>query len=236
MTYEQSALNDPNGDLFASSTVTRLSNEGENNFAVSYPCILKRVALPISTGTHTYTLDDDVLSIRRITYRGFKLDPLPHRNFREVFQSATQGGKPFWYVFNNIGQNRIRLFPAPTETIISVQTNLYGTEIPNQCIVEYFQAPDFLTNILPLFFRRRLLKAYVLRGCFNIEGQGQNLKLSLYFKERWRFLKEKYGLLLGDLASKPRKLVVNGISSSYYFPGNPILPIDRFGQSVDQGE
>lgn len=234
--YERSALNDPNGDLFTSSTISRLSNEGENNFVVSYPCIIKRLALPIQTNVKLYTLPDDVLSIRRVTYRGFKCDPLPHRNFREVFQNADQMGKPFWYVFNNIGQNVIQLFPKPYETLTVVQTDLYGAQIPNQCIVEYFQAPDFTTAVLPNYFRRRLLKRYVLRGCFNIEGQGQNLKLSQYFKERWRFLKETYGLLLGELHNKPRKLVVNGITASYYFPGQPVLPMERFGISVADGE
>lgn len=234
--YDRSALNDPATQLFTSATITRLSNEGENNFAVDYPCILKRVALDITSGVHTYSLSDDVISIRRITYKGFKLDPLPHRNFREVFQSATQKGRPFWYIYNNIGINNIRLFPTPQDNVAAVTHDLYGSEIPNRCIVEYFQAPDFVVAVIPSYFRRRLLKNYILRGCFNIEGQGQNMGLSRYFKERWRFLKEQYGQLLCDLHNKPRKLIVNGITASYYFPGAPVLPMSRFGISVDDGE
>jgi hypothetical protein len=234
--YSSRYLNDPANANSSVTTIDRLAQEGENNFAVDYPCILKRVALSVVSGTSTYTLSDDVISIRRITWKGFKLDPLPHRNAREVFQNMTQQGRPFWYIFNNIGQNNIQFFPCVNESIASVSTNLYSFEIPNRVIVEYFQAPDFVNAIIPSYFRRRLLKAYVLRGCFNIEGQGQNLKNSKYFKERWRVLKQMYGELLGDLHNKPRKLIVNGISSSYYFPGHPILPIDRFGTSVDAGE
>lgn len=213
-----------------------MAQEGEGYFAVTYPCILKSISLATVSGTGVITLPDDVKSIQRVIWKGFKLDPLPHRNWREVFQSATSISKPFWYVFNNIGQNQIQLFPAPNETLSTITTNLYGSEIPNRLIVRYFAAPDFDTYILPLFFRRRLIKSYVLRGCFNIEGQGQSLKASKYFKARWDMLCKLYGELLGDLHNKPRKLIVNGISSAYYFPGSPVLPIDRFGISVNAGE
>jgi len=222
-------------ELFSAATITRFANEGENNFAVDYPCILKRVSPSITLGQNIVTLSDDVKSIRRVTWLGFKLDPLPHRNWREVFQSAPQQGRPFWYVFNSVGQNQIQLFPSP-DTNLASGADLYGADINTCLVVEYFQVPDFINATIPSYFRRRLLKSYVLRGCFNIEGQGQNRKNSDYFKGRWRYLKEKYGNLLGDLHNKPRKLVVNGITSSYYFPGNPVLPIDRFGIAVDQGE
>lgn len=261
-TYVHRHLNDPNAVNTSSTTVNRLSQEGENDFAVEYPCIIKRISLTVTSGVALATLPDDVKSIKRITWKGYKLDPLPQRNFREVFQNATQTGRPFWYVFNNVGQNVIQLFPAPNEDLplgsnlfdsltglfddqqglfdsftgANLGTDLFGANIPNCCIVEYYQIPDFVNATIPNYFRRRLLKSYVLRGCFNIEGQGQNRKASEYYKNRWRFLKDKYGELLHDLHNKPRKLIVNGISSSYFFPGNPILPINKFGTSVDAGE
>ena len=222
--------------LFDATTILRLSQEGENDFAVSNPCILKRVAPTVNSGDSIITLLDDVKSIRRITWKGYKLDPLPQRNFREVFQKGSQQGRPFWYIFNNVGQNQIQIFPAANETITGTTSNLFGSAIPNQFIVEYFQTPDFVTATIPAYFRRRLLKTYVLRGCFNIEGQGQNLKSSKYFKQRWIMLSSLYEQLLKDLHNKPRKLVVQGISAAYYFPGRPLLPIDKFGISVDTGE
>jgi len=266
--YSSSYLNDPSKTLFSPATVDRLSAEGENNFAVEYPCILTRISLAVvgtggggglfdSTGglfdsatglfdsgggsggisfSNIFTLPDDVISIRRITWRGYKLDPLPQRNFREVFQNATQQGRPFWYVFNQVGQNLVQLFPTPNENLAAATTDLWGSAIGNCFMIEYYRAPDFINYTIPNYFRRRLLKSYVLRGCFNIEGQGQNRKASQYFKERWRMQKESYGLLMRSLHNKPRKLVVNGISSSYYFPGAPLLPINRFGTSVDAGE
>src|ERR1017187_16997 len=235
-TYTHRNLNDPAAANSSSATISRLSGEGENNFAVEYPCILKRISLTVNSGDQLVTLPDDVVAIRRVTWLGYKLDPLPQRNFREVFQNATQTGRPFWYVFNNVGQNLIQLFPAANQSVSTTANGLWGSEIGNRFIVEYFQAPDFVTAIIPSYFRRRLLKSYVLRGCFNIEGQGQNRKASKYFKDRSRALKEMYGDLLSELHNKPRKLIVNGITASYYFPGQPVLPIDRFGTSCDAGE
>jgi hypothetical protein len=223
-------------NLFTSNTITRLSQEGENAFAVMYPCIIKRIAPAIVSGQNLITIPDDVKSIQRVAYKGYKLDPLPQRNFREVFQNGGQQGKPFWYIFNNVGQNTLQLFPTPSENIAAATDNLFGSAIINQFIITYYAVPDYATYIIPDFFRRRLLKNYVLRGCFNIEGQGQNLKASKYFKQRWEQLSQLYGNLLCDLHNKPRKLVVNGITSAYYFPGQPILPIDRFGISVNTGE
>jgi hypothetical protein len=235
--YNHRYLNDPDSELFQASTVSRFIDEGEGFFADEYNCILTRTALSVTSGTSLYAVPEDVKSIRRITWKGTKLDPLPHRNFREVFQNGTQQGKPFWYVFNNIGQFNLKFFPVPNETIASTSNDLYGAEILNRVIIEYWQLPDASSSItIPTYFRRRLLKTYAMRGCFGIEGSGQNVNNSKYFKNRWEFLSKKYGLLLGDLYNKPRKLIVNGITNSCYFPGSPILPISRFGISVDTGE
>lgn len=234
--YSSQYLNDPSKELFPDSTITRFAQEGENAFAVEYPCILSRLALDITTGVKLYTLPDTVTSIRRVTWRGYKLDPLPLRAKIDVFQNATQIGRPFWYVFNNVGLNKIQFFPIPDETIVASQANLTSDGILTNVIVEYFQAPDFITKVIPPYIKRRLLKTYALRGCFNVEGQGQSLKNAKYWKAKWMFLKEKYGLVLAELHNKPRKLVVNSIQASYYFPGSPVLPIDRFGISVNTGE
>src|ERR1035441_806887 len=126
--YAHRNLNDPAAANSSSATVSRLSGEGENNFAVEYPCILKRISLTVNSGDQLVTLPDDVVSIRRVTWLGYKLDPLPQRNFREVFQNATQTGRPFWYVFNNVGQNLIQLFPAANQSVSTTANGLRSEE------------------------------------------------------------------------------------------------------------
>src|SRR5215469_18057619 len=96
--------------LFTSQMITRFSNEGENEFAEDWPCLLTRMSLTITKNVSIYSVPDTVRSIRRITWQGFKLDPLGQRNFREVFQNATQVATPYWYFLINIGVTKINFF------------------------------------------------------------------------------------------------------------------------------
>lgn len=221
--------------LWDSNTIVRFSQEGENDFVEEYPCILTRISLQVTVKQAIYTLPDDVRSIRRVSWKGWKLDPLGQRNMREVFSQATQVGKPYWYVFNNVGANNIQFFPMPDESISPSGLNLYSDGISKDVIIEYFMLPDYASNVVPQYFRRRLLKAYVLKSCFSIEGQGQNLKNREYWNGRWDELKKKYGEFIDEIHNKSRKLCLNGITSSQFFPTSPILPVSRFGIGVDDG-
>ena len=221
--------------LWTGTQITRFSQEGENDFAEEFPCILTRLSLPVVKNQAVYNLPDSIRSIRRITWQGFKLDPLGQRNMREVFSYATQVGKPYWYVFNNVGANNLQFFPIPDQTIVPSGKDLYSDAIITDVIIEYFILPDYAQYIIPIYFRRRLLKAYVLKNCFSIEGQGQNLKNRDYFNQRWMLLKQKYGMFLDEIHNKSRKLCLNGITSSQFFPASPILPVSRFGVGVDDG-
>lgn len=221
--------------LFSSQTITRFSNEGENEFTEDFPCILTRLSLTVVANQSTYVLPDSIKSIRRITWQGWKLDPLGQRNMREVFQYASQVGKPFWYIFNNLGANTVKFFPCPPTNINPSGADLWSDAISTDVIVEYFQLPDFVTAVIPQYIRRRLLKAYVLKGCFGIEGAGSNVKNRDYFMQKWMNLKEQYGQLLYEIHNKSRKLCLNGITSYQYFPGQPLLPVARYGVGVDDG-
>lgn len=221
--------------LWSGTQITRFSQEGENDFVDEFPCILTRLSLPVIKNQAIYTLPDSIKSIRRITWKGFKLDPLGQRNMREVFSYATQVGKPYWYIFNNVGANNIQFFPIPDQNINPSGKDLWSEAIDKDVIIEYFVLPDFATYIIPAYFRRRLLKNYVLRSCFAIEGQGQNLKNRDYFNQKWMNLKQRYGVFLDEIHNKSRKLCLNGITSSQFFPSSPVLPVSRFGIGIDDG-
>lgn len=223
--------------IFDSATLSRFYNQGENIISDERPFLVDRLALTIVAGTSTYTLPDYVRSIRRITYFGNYLDPLPRRAQRDIFQAATQMSKPFWYIFNNIGLNKIQLFPVPNQNVAPV-TNLWGNGISatTGCIVEFYRVTDNSSFVLPPWIKRQLLKQYVAQQTFQVDGQGNNLKLAQYFSKRWQLRKQEFIDLLDELIYKPRKLCLTSISGSGWFPGRPILPIDRFGTSVDTGE
>jgi hypothetical protein len=234
--YLHSYLNDPDAELFDAGTVDRFFQDAEDEFAAEYPCIHTRVALSVTSGTATYELSDNVISIRRVTWKGKKLEPLPARQHREIFQNAAQQGTPAWYVYNNIGLNKLKFFPIPNETISSTTNDLFGAEISSRVIIDYFRTPDYSTFVIPSYIRRRLLKTYTMKSCFRIEGTGQNMKNAQYFNDKWLALKERYKLLLGELHNKPRKLVLGSMSGDGYFPGRPILPMNYLGTSCSAGE
>lgn len=221
--------------LFSSTDLERFYEQAENDISTDKPFMPDRISIATIVGVSTYTLPDYCCSIRRITYLGQKLDPLPRRNEREVFQSADQQGRPFWYVYNQIGANQIKLFPTPGDNLPADTGHLWSTDIPNCCIVEFFRATDNVNFVLPSFIKRQLLKQYVAKRAFAIDGPGMNMKLVQYFDKRWQTMKGEFYELLDDLYTLPRKLLVDEIVSSNYFPGEPVLPINQFGISVDEG-
>lgn len=225
--------------IWDAGTITRFAEQAETLFATDYPCVVERVALNVVSGTASYALPELLLSIRRVTWKGRKLHPVPTRLMNEYFQGAlsTQTGRPEYYLFNGISANTIKLFPTPNENVASVTTDLYGAEIKNRVIIEYYQLPDHASKTIPDFFRRRLIKAYTLQRCFAIEGKGQNLKNAKYHGQKFDSLKGAYGTLLNEIFNKPRRLILSGgVDFQGYIPPGPMYSLSRFGISVNEGE
>lgn len=222
--------------VFDSATILRFEANGEQAFCSVRPCIIDRIALNIVSGTAKYDLPSSCISIRRVTYKGWKVYPLPHRDLRQSYLSGTQQSRPYWYIFNNIGQTQIQFFPVPSETIAAITTNLYGSEIGNRVIVEYFRIPDQVSFIIPSWFRRQLLKCYINKKCFSIDTKSHANKASEYWNDKFNLLMNVYSELLDDLNNKPRNLVATDSAQRPYgfTPPAPILPVDRYGISVDE--
>ena len=220
--------------VFSDPTIDRFKVIGENEFVNEYPCIVDRISLSIAANTATYTLPSYVTSIRRITWLGQKVWPLPHRDLRTSYTGATTTSKPDWYIYNNIGQSKIQFYPTPGVAIAQATTGLWGSNIATACIVEFYRLPDQVNFTIPLFFRRKLLKCYVNKRSFSMETKSQNLKNRDYWNDKYAMLKQTYGTLLEDLNNRPRKLILDGnASENYYRMPSPRLPA-RFGVGVDE--
>src|SRR5258706_6726577 len=222
---------------FDSTLLSRFYLEGENVFSDSTPFLVDRISLDITAHVATYTLPDYVRSIKRITYQGTKLEPLNRRSQRDAFQNATQIGTPFWYVYNNIGLNKIILFPTPPLTIAVATGNLWkSAAITAGVIIEFYRVTDNNIFVLPPWIKRQLLKQYVQMKAFAVDGAGINMKLVQYFTQRWEVRSQEFSNLLNEVHSKPRKLILQGIANSNFFPASPMWPIDKYGISVGEGE
>jgi hypothetical protein len=221
------------------NTLIRYMNQGEIECSIERPFLVKRISLAAVIGKQEYVLPDECISIRRVLWLGWKNDPLPMRNYRDVFQGQNyQKGRPFWYVYNNVGLQTIKMFPAPdqTTTVIPIETDCWKpSEILSAFIVEYYCTSDNLNLVLPPWIKRQLLKMYVSKMVYSNEGPLQSLKLAQYFAQKWELKKKEFFVLLDALYGEPRKLVTNQIVSNNYFPGSPVLPITRFGISVEPG-
>jgi hypothetical protein len=219
---------------FSQSDIIRFFNQGEVDASNDCNFLIDRYEIPVLSTVHTYQIPDYIRGISRVTFQGKKLTPLPRRDLNGAFQPATQQGRPFWYVFNNVGQNKIRLFPTPNDAT-PVGNDPWCTDIPTATIVEFFRISDNDQFILPDWCRNYLLKKYCGRELFSIEGPGQNLKMAKYMAQQWQLWYGEFQGLIDELHNAPRKLFVSDVVSGNWFPGSPVLPIDKFGISVDTG-
>lgn len=204
----------------------------EEDFSREYPCIEERYALPVINGISTYLMPSQLMTIRRITWNGWRVNPLPQREYRTVFQGAqTQTGRPFWYVYSDlVEQKKIRLYPTPNFTI-TASGNLYGSGIAQGCVISYWRTPDE-THTIPRWLRRRVLKAGSLALLFTQEGKGQDLTAAKFWDAFFVALANRMGGLINTSA---RKLIMqDSMAWQGRYPAGPVLPIDRFGVGVSE--
>lgn len=207
--------------------------QGESRFSNDYPCLVNRVAINVTAGVSNYTLDDSVFNIRRITWLGWKLEPFSQRDLRNTLMSGTQPGRPRYYNYSNIGRQTIQLYPVPIINVPPVYgDDLWGAQIGNAVIVEYYAIADGIVNKLPLYMRRRFLKAFTLWRCYLMEGKGQNLKAASYYSQKWEMFKTMYEDIFNDLINKPRNLTTDPYVKDLPYPPFARLPIDKFGVDV----
>lgn len=203
--------------IWSNNTINRFAQEAENEIAVETKCIIDRMSLSIIAFTSTYSVPSYVISIKRVTWLGKKLEPLSrlsYLNYPIVNPAGTLSGgafdrlsfnnlafntgsfvdtiptnsSPYAYFYSGFGENVIKIFPTPSISLAAV-TNVWGSDIPNGVVLEFNRYPDVTgtTFRIPPFIRRRSIKAYVLYKCFSQEGPGQDLKAAAYWKAKYDF-------------------------------------------------
>lgn len=106
----------------------------------------------------------------------------------ESVGNVPQGRPEYWW-YAGYHEDQIQLYPTPNENINynAAATNLWSTDIPNYCIVEYrtvSYGPG--AEQKPLWrFVRALIRDYVLSEAFAIEGKGQQIREAAMLKKRF---------------------------------------------------
>lgn len=200
--------------IWTTSYLNDLALEAEIAIAEEVPCIIDRINLNTEAFLNTYQLPDYVSNIRAVYWLGIRLDPIAQIEVPDwpisysnegagtfelttyessafavsSYTSTGPASKPEVYWFSTYGENILRFFPIPTDTILSSGTGLWGPQISSAVIVEFYRVPDGVNWKIPEYIRKRTIKAYVLWKAFAREGDGQNLKASRYWANKYIIL------------------------------------------------
>ncbi len=218
--------------MISNTEFTTYIAQGELEISTETPFIRERVSLDILAGTATYVLPDYAIKITRVTWRGVKCFPLDEKTRKDVYQGVAQYGESIFYSANLNGPQTIRFQPTPSIPLPDSGDPWSAASIKNNCIVEFFRTADS-SNTLPEYLRTRMMRHYVGMRAYLREGVSQNLKASMYHREKWKLEKKKFVDFLYDVYLIDRKLALTVLKNPSRFPFKPILPTDRFGQVVN---
>ena len=252
LTYLRRYLGD-SGLLWSDTYISALAQEGEEKISLYVNCIVDRFALGTFEGVPNYTLPDYVIGIRRIIWKGLKIDFLTALQWRQMFPFSggysTEGafessafsfhafntagkftdtsnmGPPLFYGFQGSNRESLSFFPTPSEGVSISGGDLYGVGIETDVIVECYRLSDE-THSIPSFARRQLVKNYVLYKAFAKEGDSQNLKVSNYFKKKFEFGLAVFRQNHNRIFSPKIRVLEEQIGANYYEMGRPQLPMN----------
>lgn len=187
--------------IWTDDYLNQLAVDAEQQINQDIPVIYQRFCFAVNSGQSVYTLPSFVRGIRRITWRGRKVDPVSFAEFgmltpATAVQSNTtkiegSSGRPYWYTLHPTNIFDIRFYPTPNETF-DATGDPYSPDFGPKCIIACNRSIDSTfadpTAVLPTYIDRRTRKAYVAWKAFESEGKGQNLKAATYYKSKYQFL------------------------------------------------
>lgn len=253
ITYLRRYLCD-SGALWSDEYLDALAKEGEEKISLYVNCIVDRFAIRAFIGIPNYSIPDYVIGIRRITWKGLKLDFLTPFQWRKLFPYSggysTEGafeassfafhafntagkftntahlGPPQFYGFQGSNREQISFFPTPSEGVPISGGDLYdGNVIENEVIIECYHLADE-THEIPSFVRRQLVKNYVMWKAFAKEGDSQNLKVAKYFKQKFQFGLTVFKSNHTRIFSPKIRILEEQVGATYYEVGRPQLPLN----------
>ena len=215
--------------IWSEAYLNQLATDAEQQINKDIQCIFEKQYIPITAGISINTLPSVVRSLKRITWRGRKLEPASWEELIAL-SPATIGGyietsrsRPQWYAMHPTNPYDIRLYPTPDETFVTPNgLNPYG-QLDNEtaCCISYWRDIDPTgTNplaLLPEYIDRRTRKAYILWRAFAQEGKGQNMSASAYYQKKYSFLIQSF-----------RSINAHCFLASRYALGSGDIEVDNF--------
>jgi hypothetical protein len=239
--YIRRYLNDM-GALWSSDTIYHYAAQAEKSLNLDNLLIKERFAPAVTAGNPMVSLPSNYVKISRLRWKGYTVTQLHQQEYREKFpdyvigaSGYTVGGvssRPCFAYVESQNSEFLQLIPNPPETIAAATTNLWGTAIPNQFIIECYTIPDLTqdTNRIYVKLVRHLIRDYVCYRCFSGVGEGQQLDLAAFYKNNYNTkvsLLQKFNSLLFSSVTKKTSGSENSRASYLRrLPGN-------YGEVVD---
>lgn len=222
--------------IWSTDYLAQLDIDAGNQISTDLNCIYNRKCFAVQTGKSVYTLPEKLRSLLRITWRGYKLEPINWEDFTllsptSVYLDNTNkievsNSRPYYYTIHPTNLFDIRFFPTPNETFTAIG-DAFSPDRGPKCIISYYQLIDTSAAItsLPAYINRRTRKAYVLWQAFIAEGPGQNLRAGEYYRAKYQYLISRFRAINSGCYISKKYVLGDAISTleNYRYP-RPVLP------------
>ena len=217
--------------LFSDATIDFLEGNGNNEFSDNARTNLVRYSPVVTAGQPVFTMPADCRDIIEITYLGYPVYPLPPAAFKEFNRWARQSNRPMWFTYDTYtAQRTIKLFPSPSQSLAAATDLDDLNQLSQTMHIAYWQNCSS-ANPIPDFLATPVLKTYIAKECYAIEGRAQNLKYAKYFADRYQIELKNAVEIVNDLFTKPRRFNCTPRGEQPH-KFDPILPI-KFGYSAE---
>lgn len=222
---------------FSDTQISKWANDYEKELCSKENLIADRFALEVTSNVSEYELPNYITNIRCVLYKGYMVYP---KGFQasimmndSPFQSINSN-RPIEYIASGKGLRIIKFFPSPSETIATINGDLWNINADNNgVIIEFYRTPSLINENLrlPEWNRRYLLKDYICWKAFSNEGKDQDLKAATYYTLRMGEGVE-YLKVIKDNMYQASVNVLNPVDNRREALARPVLP-SNFGTIVN---
>lgn len=236
--------------LWTDSYLSDLSTEAEIQISSQVPCIYTRFPLSVTLGTSVYDFQDTnvtpvaqrLTGIIRVTWQGFTVHPMFQKTLRDLVTTLKPGNgdvqtsRPYIYMRQGFGMDRIKFFPAPNLSIAYNNSDIdTQTGIASNVIVSGWRIADPTgdTYRIPDYVLATIVRYYVLARAYKKEGKGQNLDAAKYYDNMYQWGMGRFKQIVEQLFTSRTKSVSAPITDMWGTkPPHPVLP-PNFGPIVE---
>lgn len=201
ITMVQNLFGDTTEAQVTRAFITTVLNAGQKDVARKTRCLERRSTTLTVSGTPTYDIPDDYISIDRLKYN---THTIPERPFHEASQDEDQDGVPEYFT---VFGRTLFLYPTPNETGLSIE--LWYIKMPDDL------SDDSDESELPSSFHEDVVR-YALSRCKEVDEQDERA-LQIMGEYENRLIESKSEVFDERMDSYPSVRALPGDSGGDYY-------------------